>query len=564
MGLGRIRRSQVITTYGPGALVAIDDESFMVTGIDSWFDGAIPDEGIIHEPRLESLLGVTCFVLPPSGGSESSRDIPVVRFPVWYSCSDCRRLAPYFKLAADSGFCSCGGRLRTSRFIAICEAGHAMEFPYMRWVHRGPAAEGETHDLTLTAEGRSSGLSDLTVKCSCGACRSMEGALSRNELRQVTRCMGEHPWLPGVERDPTCDKVPRGSQRGASTVWQGTTHSALSIPPWSREVNRFIDMNWIVLNAVPVEALAATVKALLDSYPVRFQATEILDAMEERRRLANGARLEQGEIFRQEYDALCRTYSQEDESSDFVCERVGDEVKLPHGIDYISRVKRLREVRALRGFYRMTTGSEADRIICELGAARPWWLPAVEVSGEGIFIKFSEEDLQRWESDASVVTRMKHAEGGATGVFGLDEIPETSARAALLHTAAHVLMDQWSLECGYPTASLRERIYVGEDMAGVLIYTATSDSQGSMGGVVGMSKGGRFEASFATAIARAGWCSNDPVCMERGPSGHGSLNRAACHACCHVPETSCTWRNTLLDRALLVGSPDGCVGYFGN
>jgi hypothetical protein len=210
----------------------------------------------------------------------------------------------------------------------------------------------------------------------------------------------------------------------------------------------------------------------------------------------------------------------------------------------------------------MTSGTDGERIGCALGASRSWWLPAIEVSGEGVFIKFDEERLRSWEKNPNVIARMGLAASQASGVFGLEDLPEASAQAAMIHTISHILMDQWSLECGYPTASLRERIYVGEGMAGVLIYTATSDSQGSMGGVVGMSKGGRFEASFASALARAEWCSNDPVCMERGPSGHGGLNRAACHSCCHVPETSCTWRNTLLDRALLVGSPDGCIGYF--
>ena len=562
MGLGKIRRSQVITTYGPGSLVAVDDESFMVTGIDNWFDGAMPDAGIIHEPRLERFLNVSGFVLPPSGKAESSRDIPVVRFPFWYSCSDCRRLAPYFKLATETGFCDCGGRLRTSRFIAICEAGHAMEFPYSRWVHRGKAVDGKDHDLRLTAEGRSSGLSDLIVTCSCGMSRNMEGALSKNELRQVTKCTGARPWLPGVDRESDCDRIPRGSQRGASNVWQGVTYSSLSIPPWSSEVNRFIDRNWMILQAVPPEALAATVNALRQAFPMRFREDEVLAAIEDRKRLAGGQKLEIGDMFRQEYDALCRPYSQDDEASDFVCERVGDEVLLPPGIEYISRVKRLREVRALESFYRMTSGSDAERIKCALGAARSWWLPAIEVSGEGLFIKFDEQRLKDWESDARVLDRMRHATAGTEGVFGLEDLPDPSARAALIHTVSHILMDQWSLECGYPTASLRERIYVGDEMAGVLIYTATSDSQGSMGGVVGMSKAGRFEASFESALARTEWCSNDPVCMERGPSGHGGLNRAACHACCHVPETSCTWRNTLLDRALMVGSPDGCIGYF--
>lgn len=562
MGLGSVRRSQVISTYGPGSLVAIDDESFMVAGIDSWFDGALPDSGIIHEPRLEKFLNVIAFVLPPSKGPESTRDIPVVRYPFWYSCSDCRRLAPYFKLAAESGRCSCGGRLRTSRFIAICEAGHAMEFPYSRWVHRGPASDGQAHDLKLTAEGRSAGLSDLVVTCSCGAIRNMEDSLSKNGLRSVTKCTGSSPWLPGVESDPSCSHTPRGSQRGASSVWQGVTYSALSIPPWSREVNRFIDNNWLVLRSVPEAALAETISALLALVPVPLRPNEIVAAIEERKQLADGDKVDIEGMYRQEYEALCRPYAQSDESSDFVCERVGSEVVLPRGIEYISRVKRLREVRALESFYRMTSGADAERILCKLSTTRTMWLPAIEVSGEGLFIKFDEEVLREWESDPTVADRMRHASRNTTNVFGLEDLPEPSARAALIHTVSHILMDQWSLECGYPTASLRERIYVGPDMAGVLIYTATSDSQGSMGGVVGMSKGGRFEASFRSALARADWCSNDPVCMERGPSGHGGLNRAACHACCHVPETSCTWRNTLLDRALMTGSPDGCPGYF--
>jgi hypothetical protein len=132
----------------------------------------------------------------------------------------------------------------------------------------------------------------------------------------------------------------------------------------------------------------------------------------------------------------------------------------------------------------------------------------------------------------------------------------------LVHTLAHVLIDQWSLECGYPAASLRERLYVNDEMAALLIYTATSDSAGSLGGVVGMAKGGKFARSFNLALERATWCSNDPLCMESGATGVNARNLGACHACVLLPETSCELENSLLDRGLLIGTVDGCPGFF--
>lgn len=142
------------------------------------------------------------------------------------------------------------------------------------------------------------------------------------------------------------------------------------------------------------------------------------------------------------------------------------------------------------------------------------------------------------------------------------DVPAPTPRWLLVHTLAHVLIDQWSLECGYPAASLRERVYVDDEMAGLLIYTATSDSQGSLGGIVGMAKGGRLIKSFTEAISRTSWCSNDPLCIESGPNGFANTNLGACHACVLLAETSCEIRNSLLDRGMLVGTTNGVRGYF--
>jgi hypothetical protein len=133
----------------------------------------------------------------------------------------------------------------------------------------------------------------------------------------------------------------------------------------------------------------------------------------------------------------------------------------------------------------------------------------------------------------------------------------------LLHTLAHVLINEWSLEAGYPAAALRERLYAADGMAGVLVYTATSDSAGSLGGLVAQGEPDHLDRTIRSAVHRAEWCSSDPLCVESEASGTGGTNLAACHACVMLPETSCEHNNILLDRALLVGTPeDPHSGFF--
>jgi hypothetical protein len=104
-------------------------------------------------------------------------------------------------------------------------------------------------------------------------------------------------------------------------------------------------------------------------------------------------------------------------------------------------------------------------------------------------------------------------------------------------------------------------------MAGVLIYTAAGDSEGTMGGLVRMARPANLLEVFSGALGNARWCSTDPVCMEVGQAGQGpdSCNLAACHGCALLPETSCEEFNRFLDRGLVIGTfsaPD--LGFFSN
>jgi hypothetical protein len=142
-------------------------------------------------------------------------------------------------------------------------------------------------------------------------------------------------------------------------------------------------------------------------------------------------------------------------------------------------------------------------------------------------------------------------------------------RFVLLHTLAHLLINQLSFDCGYGSSSLRERIYCDEQhedrpMNGILIYTASGDSEGTMGGLVRQGLPGRLENTVIRALRTSSWCSADPICMESRGQGPDSCNLAACHCCGLLPETSCEEGNRLLDRATVVGTPeDGSLGLFG-
>jgi hypothetical protein len=96
-----------------------------------------------------------------------------------------------------------------------------------------------------------------------------------------------------------------------------------------------------------------------------------------------------------------------------------------------------------------------------------------------------------------------------------------------------------------------------------LIYTATTDSAGSLGGLISQGHQQSFEQLIRQGVGRFSWCSADPVCIESEASGADSLNLAACHSCALLPETSCEEMNMFLDRALLVGTPESPdLGYF--
>lgn len=562
---GEVRRSQLITTYGVGAIVAVGDESFMVAGIDRW-PVTHPN---LNEPRLERQLGVAGFVIPPS--SDSGQDIPVVRFPETVWCTSCQRIDKHrFFTSPNANRCrDCDANLVPSRFVVACPNGHIDDFPYFEWVHKGKKPSGSaTHRLSIQAGGTTASLRSITINCSCGFSETMEGAFQKTALQGVTKCKGRRPWL--TSDDPAaCNETPRSLQRGASNVWFSITHSAISIPPWSEGAHKLLNRHWPVLQHVPGEALRATLAGMNVTVGTPYTVEDLVLATRQRREGAEDAEEWSSEKLRsQEYEALVHGKQETSKVQDFVCETA---VSIPpfvsHWFDQVMLVKRLREVRVLESFSRIAppTPTPNDQRP-PIYNARPSWLPGIEVIGEGVFLKLELDRLRSWESRIDVISRVEGINRNYRRRFerlGLPPDRVITPRLVLIHTLAHAVINEWSLDSGYPAASLRERLYVSREMAGLLIYTASSDSAGSLGGVIAQAEPGRLEATLKEGLLRAAWCSADPVCIESEAVGIDALNLAACHACSLLPEVSCEERNVLLDRGLLVGTPEvPDLGYF--
>lgn len=491
-------------------------------------------------------------------------------------------------------------------FVAMCDHGHIQDFPWREWVHRSghPACRAP---IRLVATGGTS-LSAQTVMCECGAHRTLVGIMEgrsdgtattlSSELSATQEpylCRGASPWL-GDTSGKGCTQPIRGSLRSASNLYFADVRSAIYLP---REAGGAPDE---LISFLETPAPASLIQLLSRSGHVvspadlRGQFPDILYPFTDEQIQAaiglasgqdgpsqnqvqreQGTRRDERALRLEEYAAL-RQARDEEELVVEPCQ-LNPSADLLRYLSQVSLIKKLRETRALAGFSRVFSESaltlEQHKAMLRKQAGQRStdnWLPAYVVHGEGIFLEFNLGRLRSWENLPAVTARIQRV---VTRYLDLQQVRrlrdrDITPRFILIHTLAHVLINELTYECGYSSASLRERLYVdsapAEEMCGLLIYTAAGDAEGTLGGLVRMGDPNHLDHLLVRALERARWCSADPVCMEMGASGGqgpDSCNLAACHNCALVPETACEEFNRFLDRALLIGDAvTGVQGYF--
>lgn len=601
-----IRRDSLISPWGVGAIVPFPhDESLMVSGLDFWFDEEHNYEDfLIVDERLSKRLGGKQFVMPPdyrefSQDSEHAEmKIPAVRFPLWHYCPVCGNME---KIGEAGERQRCSGEIRKAngketycskhkgkakslpvlvpeRFIAVCKKGHIEDFPIMEWVHKkSDKPITSSCRLVRSTGGSSASLSGIRYTCTCGASATMSGAFGWGALDKIGyKCTGNRPWL-GSNRKEECGEPLLVLQRGASNVWFANVISSVYIPWLPKYKNQ--NTKECVERGVKKFASARTDGKIdedtIRKYILKNQLLEEdIDAEEAFKEILATLRNTQksdtpqseDEYRKQEFDVLTSTVGKP--KDELYCINYSsvkyDRLKF---LASISLVHKLRETRVFHGFKRISPDDStfsADIYVRELP-----WLPAVKNSGEGIMFEFDRKRLEEWVKQDKIINRVKIIEQNLKNTGRLTN-ERINPIYILLHTFAHCLITALSCESGYSNASIRERIYCSKyinentpQMAGVLIYTASGDAEGSLGGLVRQGLPGRIENVIKRAISEAKWCAADPVCIQSTGQGQYGCNLAACHNCALLPETSCENKNMLLDRGLLIGTLDDIsIGYF--
>jgi hypothetical protein len=594
--IGSVRRSQLVSTYAIGAILDLEDGSCMPMGLEEWANSARVPSLHIHEPRLEAQLSVRHFVAPPiktdipnsQGNVDPIKTILAVRFPRWHECPKCHRLGieTYpFELDRNRLRCTaCKAIANPVRFVTACRRGHIDDFPWVWWAHRRKSEDTcKNPVLFLKSFGGSAALGDLFVECKTCESRANMGDAFGAKTFERRSCTGMRPWLGDRE---ACTEIQRTLQRGASNVHFAVQATALSIPPTSGPEFQIIADLKLTLEVIEPD----NVQTFLGNYARKFgvDAERLIAAWASQAAQRQSDGVYTDAVFRaEEYHALSVSAN---------CDPVGGYVAnfenlvyhptgaLSKWFDRIGAVSRLREVRVNAGFSRIEPYPVAGENILQAlrdGKISPIardtnleWLPGTEIRGEGIFLRFREDAIDEWlSSNERVMSRAAALDKFSAAVAakrGYKREYAITARLLLVHSFAHAAIREMSLECGYAAASIRERLYVSEPteqqegMSGVLLYTGSPDSDGSLGGLVRMADEPFLESLIINTIAAARWCGSDPVCLETDPGQSGErISGAACHSCLLLPETACEKFNRELDRSMLVGSyDDSWDGFF--
>jgi len=584
-----VRASQAVLQYGVGAMVDFPDQTLVTAAPEYWSGKAK-----IDDERFAKALDIDFFATPT--------DISYARFPEWYFCPKCRKFQPMSKWLSEykrkarqrtqqsdphmvkhMQCQDCYQDLVVARIVTVCEHGHINDFPWIEWVHKiskkSICSNPKLH--FKTGASGTEGLEGLSVSCAeCRAFATLKGAFDKDKFETLDKdsddpmfkCRGGHPHNHITEK---CILYPKTVQRGSSSVYFPVVYSSLVIPPYSDKINgkivgsqayegceitlsRVPDMRNIILQskfsewvkeiAIEIGASESDVEAILKRKWFDQNDDEI-DVMSVQYRA-------------EEYAALSGEIGTSSSLGEFSREAMPiADYNLPH-VKSISLIDKVRVVNAHIGFSRLNpVMRKGDPGFVHVKDSETRWYPAYEVRGEGIFIEFEQSEIDEWiASNPQINNRAERINSNyAQSFIGQSYPRHITPKFVMLHTLSHLLIKQLSFECGYSIASLCERIYCaqeseGKQMAGIFIYTASGDSEGTLGGLVRQGRPDAFPQIFTKAVASAKTCSNDPVCILSHGQGRESLNMAACHSCALLPETCCEERNAFLDRGLIVGT----------
>jgi hypothetical protein len=591
-----LRLSQLINIFGPGAMVDLPTRSIIVGGLDRWSTTDPQVSRIINEPRLQRLLenamrkenrladdASILLRTPPvdvdTPGYADPHSIDAMVFPTYFICDydesagvanvRRRRLVRWQHLDEKSARSKYRHPavdkpvpVSPIRFVGACKDGHLDDIDW-RWAVHAGADERCSLPLFLEEHGTSGAPTDTAIACDCGRRITLEQAYIPGRLGP---CRGHRPWL-GHDKREACDQSIRLLTRTATNTYFPQVVTVISLPQGSDVLAKAVDSTWENLQKVDslekLQILAENVPAIARALKghdlelcfthIRSRKASEVAASDVSPRVAEFDLLATGASLIGVAGRGSHLYGQTLQRQDWLKPSHLQSRHLDLSfIRNVVAVHRLREVSCLYGFTRFEPAPTLEDDVEE-----------VRLAVSGIFLHIEPAVIEAWLAKPEVLARGRTLKEGHTkwqaGYPGRQNFPGLSY--VLLHSLAHALMIEVALESGYPASSVKERVYAirsseGEaepSRLGILIYTASSGAQGTLGGLVGSAN--RIALILESALTRIGVCSNDPVCADHDPGAQNDdrlLHGAACHGCLLVAETSCEKRNEFLDRALLI------------
>ncbi len=445
------------------------------------------------------------------------------------------------------------------RFVAACPSGHIQDVPFKEWVHNGHVPnDGNEHEISYHTGGGSGDLGSIILKCTCGLSRSLAGLMNirkdgeivfdsslarigfnkedeykfdqtnpnnSNPLGQY--CKGHRPWLglEGINDAQECKNHLQVLIRGASNVHFSEIQSAIYLPEGSVDTNEYVIQvieeigkeelkNYFEIDKgeVMLPAILGIQKVVKKGFISKEELlsgilTELSDKDSDQGKLELPAELK---LRFEEYKYILN--GRNTENSDFKAivktfEDYQEQKLLEKYFDCVVLIEKLKETKVFKGFSRINPNNKIDKR--ELSNEPVNWLPAVEVYGEGIFFKFNDivvdEWLKEYGSQFSKVVQRYHS--SMLKRRPQDEPRNINPFFVAMHTFAHLLIKRLCFDCGYGSSSLRERLYFYDSaeyrMNGILIYTSSGDSEGSLGGLVRQGKAKNLGQLVKNAIAEA-------------------------------------------------------------
>lgn len=583
---GELRQSQVLTTFGPGAMVDLPRHSVLIGGLELWMG----DKERVHEERLQAWLQerlkvseIKLFAPPVDSGDPGAprSGIAAIQFPTWFlgqveekwTAPDGREyrtrpLIPWNRLV-KGGYLDRNRKVQKVvpvRFVQACVRGHISDLDWYGFVRRDFHAQ-RTGELWLDEGGAGNDFAEIYVRDEASG--NQRRPLSEATVRDAPvlgMCGGHQPWL-GPRVQERCDKPNRLLVRSASNAYFSQPMSVISIPDQDAAVREAVDRVWE--DFLQYAESAADIRKERRKEKVSVAIDGLTDEAvwaEVSRRLSGLVPVPKG-IKQAEIETLLAqkpSIGDDKPGGDFFA-RAHPIGSLPRAaerrVDRLVLVHRLREVSVQLGFTRFEASmpgidGELDLNVKIAPLARELsWLPATQNRGEGVFVSFSAREIDAWLQRDAVKQRCDELNRGFEAWRARKNVSGTfpGLPYIMLHSLSHLLITAVALDCGYSASAIRERIYAGESGYGILLYTGSPGSEGTLGGLVDV--GRNLGRHLARALELGRLCSNDPVCAQHDagdPHEERFLHGAACHGCLLIAETSCERRNELLDRALVV------------